>query len=147
MKEGGEQDASRLIGQFGVGFYSAFLIADTVMFTTVSSDEPTKQHIWQSTADGSFTVVEDPRGPILGRGSRVTMILKEEAAEYLRRDKVTDIVSKYSQFMSHPIYVQKTEAEMGGDEEEKPKDDESKKWKLVNTQQPIWLRSKDDITE
>merc|ERR1712078_324443 len=94
-------------------------------------------------------------GPILGRGSRVTMILKEEAAEYLRRDKVTDIVSKYSQFMSHPIYVQKTEAEMGGDddeeldddEEEKPKDDESKKWKLVNTQQPIWLRSKDDITE
>merc|ERR1719335_1703259 len=83
------------------------------------------------------------------------MILKEEAAEYLRRDKVTDIVSKYSQFMSHPIYVQKTEAEMGGDddeeldddEEEKPKDDESKKWKLVNTQQPIWLRSKDDITE
>jgi len=155
MKEGGEQDASRLIGQFGVGFYSAFLIADTVMFTTVSSDEPTKQHIWQSTADGSFTVVEDPRGPILGRGSRVTMILKEEAAEYLRRDKVTDIVSKYSQFMSHPIYVQKTEAEMGGDddeeldddEEEKSKDDESKKWKLVNTQQPIWLRSKDDITE
>merc|ERR1719405_95624 len=154
MKEGGEQDASRLIGQFGVGFYSAFLVADTVMFTTVSSDEPTKQHIWQSTADGSFTVVEDPRGPILGRGSRVTMILKEEAAEYLRRDKVTDIVSKYSQFMSHPIYVQKTEAEMSGDDdedldddEEKPKDDESKKWKLVNTQQPIWLRSKDDITE
>merc|ERR1712072_1549477 len=57
--------------------------------------------------------------------------------------------------MSHPIYVQKTEAEMGGDgdeeldddEEEKSKDDESKKWKLVNTQQPIWLRSKDDITE
>merc|ERR1719335_1450157 len=155
MKEGGEQDASRLIGQFGVGFYSAFLVADTVMFTTVSADEPKKQHIWQSTADGSFTVVEDPRGPILGRGSRVTMILKEEAAEYLRRDKVTDIVSKYSQFMSHPIYVQKTEAEMGGDddeeldddEEEKSKDDESKKWKLVNTQQPIWLRSKDDITE
>merc|ERR1719335_1618425 len=154
MKEGGEQDASRLIGQFGVGFYSAFLVADTVMFTTVSADEPKKQHIWQSTADGSFTVVEDPRGPILGRGSRVTMILKEEAAEYLRRDKVTDIVSKYSQFMSHPIYVQKTEAEMSGDDdedldddEEKPKDDESKKWKLVNTQQPIWLRSKDDITE
>merc|ERR1719426_155827 len=155
MKEGGENDASRLIGQFGVGFYSAFLVADTVMFTTVSSDEPTKQHIWQSTADGSFTVVEDPRGPVLGRGSRVTMILKEEAAEYLRRDKVTDIVSKYSQFMSHPIYVQKTEAEMGGDndeeldddDEEKKEDDESKKWKLVNTQQPIWLRSKDDITE
>merc|ERR1719487_2805496 len=147
MKEGGEQDASRLIGQFGVGFYSAFLVADTVMFTTISADEPTKQHIWQSAADGSFTVVEDPRGPTLGRGSRVTMILKEEAAEYLRRDKVTDIVSKYSQFMSHPIYVQKTEAEMGGDddEEEKSKDDESKKWKLVNTQQPIWLRSKDDI--
>merc|ERR1719405_357729 len=155
MKEGGDNDASRLIGQFGVGFYSAFLVADTVMFTTVSADEPTKQHIWSSTADGSFTVVEDPRGPTLGRGSRVTMILKEEAAEYLRRDKVTDIVSKYSQFMSHPIYVQKTEAEMGGDddeeldddEEEKSKDDESKKWKLVNTQQPIWLRSKDDITE
>merc|ERR1719274_553873 len=87
------------------------------MFTTVSADEPTKQHIWQSAADGSFTVVEDPRGPTLGRGSRVTMILKEEAAEYLRRDKVTDIVGKYSQFMSHPIYVQKTEAEMSGDDD------------------------------
>jgi heat shock protein beta len=158
MKEGGEQDASRLIGQFGVGFYSAFLIADQVMFTTISSEEPTKQHIWTSSADGSFTVVDDPRGPTLIRGSRVTMIIKEEAAEYLRRKKVTEIVSKYSQFMMHPIYVQKTEMEMATeddedeelddeDEEPKEKDEESKKWKLVNTQQPIWLRSKDDITE
>merc|ERR1719440_2672903 len=141
LKDGAEQDASRLIGQFGVGFYSAFLVADQVIFTSVSGDEPDKQHVWQSGADGSFTLAEDPRGNTLGRGSRVTLVLKEEATEYLKPEKIKEIANKYSQFMLHPLYMKKTAAEMekdddddldDDDEEEKKKDtddDEAKKWK------------------
>merc|ERR1719420_2613879 len=129
LKDGAEQDASRLIGQFGVGFYSAFLVADQVIFTSVSGDEPDKQHVWQSGADGSFTLAEDPRGNTLGRGSRVTLVLKEEATEYLKPEKIKEIANKYSQFMLHPLYMKKTEAEMAkdDDDDEELDDDEEEK--------------------
>merc|ERR1711966_378116 len=74
MAEGGD---ANLIGQFGVGFYSAFLVADKVTVTSKSNDDDT-QHVWESTADASFSIVEDPRGNTLGRGSRVTLYLKED---------------------------------------------------------------------
>merc|ERR550537_621791 len=79
LKEGA--DAS-LIGQFGVGFSSAFLVADKVTVTSISKDSK-QQHVWESGADGSFTVTEDPRGTTLGRGSRVTLHMKEEATSLL----------------------------------------------------------------
>merc|ERR1711874_748593 len=79
MAEGGD---ANLIGQFGVGFYSAFLVADKVTVTSKCNDDAT-QHVWESSADASFTVVEDPRGNTLGRGSRVTLHLKEDAHDYL----------------------------------------------------------------
>ena len=68
MAEGGD---ANLIGQFGVGFYSAFLVADKVSVTSKCNDDPV-QHVWESSADASFTVVDDPRGNTLGRGTRVT---------------------------------------------------------------------------
>merc|ERR1719446_583903 len=86
MSEGGD---ANLIGQFGVGFYSAFLVADKVTVTSKSPDEDT-QHVWESSADASFSVVEDPRGPTLGRGSRVTLHLKEDAHDYLSEDKLKE---------------------------------------------------------
>merc|ERR1712139_231084 len=115
---------ANLIGQFGVGFYSAFLVADKVTVTSKCNDDPT-QHVWESSADASFTVVADPRGNTLGRGSRVTLHLKEDAHEYLAEDKLKDAAKKYSQLIQFPIYV-KVKKEVDVDADEDDDDDEEK---------------------
>merc|ERR1719399_2654599 len=165
MAEGGD---ANLIGQFGVGFYSAFLVADKVTVTSKSNEDET-QHVWESSADASFSVVEDPRGNTLGRGSRITLHLKEDALDYLSESKLKDSVQKFSQFIQYPIYVKvKKEVEDDDDEEEdkeeedvESKEDEEKKekekkpvkkqtvyeWEQVNTQKAIWLRAKEDVTD
>merc|ERR1712207_117234 len=127
MAEGGD---ANLIGQFGVGFYSAFLVADKVSVTSKCNDDAT-QHVWESSADASFTVVDDPRGNTLGRGSRVTLHLKEDAHDFLSEDKLKEAAKKYSQFIQFPIYV-KVKKEVDADTEEdddddKDDDDEEKK--------------------
>merc|ERR1711907_384306 len=115
--------------------------------------DPT-QHVWESSADASFTVVADPRGNTLGRGSRVTWDLKEDAHEYLAEDKLKDTAKKYSQFIQFPIYVKvKKEVDVDADEddddeeEKKPKKKTVFEWEQVNTQKAIWLRAKEDVTE
>merc|ERR1711975_117107 len=113
---------ANLIGQFGVGFYSAFLVADKVSVTSKCPEDPT-QHVWESSADASFTVVEDPRGNTLGRGTRVTLHLKEDAHEYLNEQKLKEVAKKFSQFIPFPIYV-KVKKEVDADAEED--DDEDK---------------------
>jgi len=170
MAEGGD---ANLIGQFGVGFYSAFLVADKVTVTSKCNDDPV-QHVWESTADASFTVAPDPRGNTLGRGTRVTLQLKEDAHDYLSEAKLKESAKKFSQFIQFPIYVKvKKEVDVEGDddddddeEEEEEKDDAENEddeedakddakptkktvfeWEQVNTQKAIWLRSKDDVTE
>merc|ERR1712076_220124 len=172
MAEGSD---ANLIGQFGVGFYSAFLVADKVSVTSKCNDDPV-QHVWESSADASFTVVDDPRGNTLGRGTRVTLHLKEDAHDYLSEDKLKESAKKYSQFIQFPIYV-KVKKEVDADAEEdddddkdddeekddvETKDDDEEKeeeekkaptkktvyeWEQVNTQKAIWLRAKDDVTE
>merc|ERR1712056_177139 len=121
MAEGGD---ANLIGQFGVGFYSAFLVADKVSVTSKCNDDPV-QHVWESSADASFTVVDDPRGNTLGRGTRVTLHLKEDAHDYLSEDKLKDSVKKYSQFIQYPIYV-KVKKEVEAEAEEDDDDDDDK---------------------
>jgi len=102
------QDASSndqfndLIGQFGVGFYSAFLVADKVVVTTKNNDD--KQYIWESDAD-SYTIVEDPRGDTLKRGTTISLYLKEESYDFLEQDTVRDLIKKYSQFINFNIYL------------------------------------------
>nr|WHU24059.1 heat shock protein 90 [Dinophyceae sp.] len=121
MAEGGD---ANLIGQFGVGFYSAFLVADKVTVTSKCNDDPV-QHVWESSADASFTVVPDPRGNTLGRGSRVTLHLKEDAHDYLSEDKLKEASKKYSQFIQFPIYV-KIKKEVDAEAEEEDDDDDDK---------------------
>merc|ERR1719241_51178 len=121
MAEGGD---ANLIGQFGVGFYSAFLVADKVTVTSKNNEDDT-QHVWESAADASFTVVDDPRGNTLGRGSRVTLHLKEDAHDYLAEDKLKETAKKYSQFIQFPIYV-KVKKEVESDAEEDDDDDDDK---------------------
>ena len=164
---------ANLIGQFGVGFYSAFLVADKVTVISKNNDDDT-QNVWESTADASFTVAEDPRGVTLGRGTKVMLHLKEDAHEYLSEDKLKELSKRFSQFIQFPIYIStKKEIESDDlDDDEDDEDDEDEdevdvsdedekeekepkkptkqvvyEWEQVNTQKAVWLRSKEDVTE
>jgi heat shock protein beta len=128
------QDASStdqfndLIGQFGVGFYSAFLVADKVIVTTKHNDD--KQYVWESDAN-SYTVVEDPRGPTLKRGTQISLYLKEESYDFLEQDTVRDLIKKYSQFINFNIFLwgsstKTVEEPIEEDEEEAAEEPEQK---------------------
>ncbi len=114
----GKGDSLNLIGQFGVGFYSAFLVANKVVVTSKSNDD--EQHVWTSAADAKFFVSKDPRGDTLGRGTRVTLHLKEDAIEYVEQDKIKNLVKKYSEFIQYPIklFVSKEIRKQVEDDEE-----------------------------
>merc|ERR1719247_2760678 len=147
LKEGA--DAS-LIGQFGVGFYSAFLVADKVTVTSISKDS-SAQHVWESGADGSFTVSEDPRGSTLGRGTRVTLHMKDEAHSMLELAELEANIKKYSQFMMFPIMLKVEKKSDGGDDDLDDDDDDTPKekfeWKKLNSDKPLWLKPKEDISK
>merc|ERR1711990_71427 len=114
-----------LIGQFGVGFYSAFLVADKVVVTSKNNDD--NQYIWESDAS-SFSISEDPRGPTLKRGTQISLYLKEESYDFLEQDTVRDLIKKYSQFINFNIYLwgsstKTVEEPIEEDEEEKTEDE------------------------
>lgn len=95
---------TNLIGQFGVGFYSAFLVADKV--TVISkSNNSTKQYIWISDATSRFSVVEDPRGVTLGRGTSIILHLKDNCYNYVDRDRLVSIIKHYSMFVDFPVKI------------------------------------------
>jgi len=155
------------IGMFGVGFYSSFLVADKV---TVASKHPSNdiQYIWSSeNGSDSFKIESDPRGNTLKRGTEVTLYMKEDAEEYLDDDKLSEMISHYSEFVTHPIYQRKTEIlevpdddenvdnieneddnmEISDDDEPKLKDVKTQKWERANADAALWMRPKDKITD
>jgi len=127
MSEGGDMS---LIGQFGVGFYSVYLVSDLVTVHSKHADD--KQWIWESSADASFTIAEDKEGDDLGRGSMITMTLKEDAQEFLDEAKLKEVVKNYSEFINYPIYLwtsyeEEVEVKVADDEDDEEKKDDDKK--------------------
>ncbi|PIN19517.1 Molecular chaperone (HSP90 family) [Handroanthus impetiginosus] len=154
-----------LIGQFGVGFYSAFLVAEKVVVTT-KSPRSDKQYVWESVADSSTYVIREETDPskFLRRGTQVTLYLKEDDKyEFSEPTRIQSLVKNYSQFVSFPIYTwQEKSRTVEVEEEEEPKEGEDKlegekkktkktktekywDWELANETKPIWMRNPKEV--
>ncbi|PIC28641.1 hypothetical protein B9Z55_020488 [Caenorhabditis nigoni] len=163
-----------MIGQFGVGFYSAFLVADKVVVTSKNNDDDSYQ--WESSAGGSF-VVRPYNDPELTRGTKITMYIKEDQVDFLEERKIKEIVKKHSQFIGYPIKLvveKEREKEVEDEEAVESKDEEKKEGEVenvgedadaekdkkktkkikekyfedeeLNKTKPIWTRNPDDIS-
>jgi len=163
-----------LIGQFGVGFYSAYLVADKVTVITKHNDD--EQYAWESEGGGHFTIRKDDSEP-LGRGTKIILDLKEDQTSFLEERKLEELVRKHSQFIQYDInlFVTKEvekEIEVEDDEEEKKEDEEKKddevkveeveeekkkktqkvkeiqhEWKHLNKNKPLWLQKPEEVTK
>jgi len=158
-----------MIGQFGVGFYSAYLVADRVVVHSKNNDD--EQYVWTSEAGSSFTVAPDTGYKKIARGTEIVLHLKNDQKEYLEEKAIEDLVKKHSEFIGFPIELQtsKTETKDVSDDEadadakdddapkvEEVEDEEKKKttkkvtetkldWKVLNKTKPIWTRDSKDV--
>jgi molecular chaperone HtpG len=159
-----------MIGQFGVGFYSAYLVSDKVIVTSKHNDD--EAYTWESSAGGTFTVTPaGAAGNGINRGTRMVLQLKEDQLEYLEERRLKDLVKKHSEFIGYEIQLlveKSTEKEVTDDDEEEKKDDDepkveeaddkkdkktkkvkevTKEFEVLNKNKPLWTRDPKDITK
>ena len=163
-----------MIGQFGVGFYAAYLVADRVTVISKKYDSD-KVYVWESYANGSFTVTESVSDDEMTRGTRIMLHLKEDMKDYVEISKIKELIKKHSEFIGFPIKLQimkevtvesspkEDENKTEGSEDEEPvvedvtedeKDNKEetkqtefvKDWDHLNKQPPIWTRKPEDVT-
>ena len=128
-----------LIGQFGVGFYSAFMVADTVTVVTRTASEPTSATKWVSDGQGTYSLEGTEKAT---RGTDVTLHLKDDAKDFLDEWRLRSLVRKFSDFLEHPV-VMDVEKEVGEGDEKKTETSEE----TLNSRKAIWLRSKSEVKE
>jgi molecular chaperone HtpG len=148
LKEKASSDNPELIGQFGVGFYASFMVADKVTLFTRTAGSIEAGCCWESTGDGSYTIEECSRE---SRGTEIVLHLKEEFKEYLDEWKIRSIVKKYSDYIQYPVVMDITRTEVpkgvDGKEIEGAGTIEKTEEETLNSMKAIWARSKSDVTE
>ena len=154
---GKTDDANNLIGQFGVGFYSAFLVADKV--TVVTKSAGGEQLRWESESANKYTISADESEPIEASGTRLVLSLKEDADKYLDDYTLRDMLKRYSEFISFPIelWAEKTEYDTVPDPDAEVKEGEepptktvprtTNVWEKVNVAKPLWMRPPKEVTD